>query len=581
MSEAVKKGNNPTEVPRRRKTPRGKSGEVARPKVLDKFIDDDSALNRGDAANQVDDLTSAVRVKASSLIAEDSSPPESKPQKAKDSDTHAVITPTNGGGGNDGGNPPESSPESFGVSQDIEDALAELSLLKRINGIQAVELKNDLASKAKTRREIMTPLRLYGLHALQNDPRLIQLHEEADALMQEVSGSVHRTQEEYVQLVGRLSSLTQRLYSLEADAYRSWGESFKNECRLIGVENELDYLFRDGKPTVIVDIGGGNSNLLRIVSSKFREIAVIMEHATDMTRDKYERRSVNKVADEIRRRAAVHLENGTTHFGHYHLIDIAPPFCAKMLEKGMNGIPHDMCSDMRLTLEAFLDPQSFVTRGNKSTPRPILPNSADIVNSRLTFDRASDIDQFLNNVLLLARKDMSTDFVFSMSLPLSNISDNETHNENVPRMPFFDPRHSRDPRGMMMGNRKDAIVQVVTYLSMKGFRVDRIAEYPSHEVVSLHNVVEPVRVLQTEYKEFLEERAQSYRDPSSRQLCLDILNGLYDADEIICLPEEYQLIHFSGKITNPVSAEEVLDGFEDQDRAEELKQILQQLQEQM
>lgn len=570
MSEAEKLKGPSDHPPKRRAKRLGKSGEQPRPAILDEIAGHNPASNDIDDLKAVQDIATAQGEEANSVVAEDSHPPESEPQRAKNSDTFA-IGPRNGGG-DGGGNPPESAPEVFSVSQDVLDAIDELAVDRGINGITTVEFSNDYKEKASTRRDILSSIRVLGLHALQNDPRLGALEEEAKAL-EKIIQETDKSDEQHRELLARFSQLTKRFYSLEED-YRSFGMNFKNMCRIAGYDNELEFLTRGNKPAVLVDVGGGNSNLLRVAKDKYREVRLVMREANALTNETSKRRSPIAIAREMRASLQGYFQKGTDRYGHYHLLDLAPPFCRKMLQKGMNGIPLDVCQDPRAVLSTLLSPPHFDSRS--PAPHPLLPNSADFINMQLTADRVADFDLSLENGRLLARLDKETDFIVATMAPISNMGNNQTANANVPCLPFYDP-YAKDPRKDMMGNRKDAILHMLAFLNYKGYRVSRVGEYPSHEVVSIHSIVEPVSVLLAQYREDLERLAKTYEDPSLRQLCRDVLSGKYPDDEMICLPEENRLIYFAGKITNPLDGKKVLDHFNNKEEAEELRLLWQQL----
>lgn len=441
------------------------------------------------------------------------------------------------GGGSDG--PPErKTPDIFEVSCDIQTAIDELS--DSGFSIEAVTLENDFESKGRTRRDILSPLRVHGLKSLQNNPKLRALGEEAEHIKFR-------------------SEIARRLYVLEKDGYRSHGMQLENYRRALGYGSLLEMLTRNLRAgdilraANIVDIAGGNANILRLALEKHRQIGIPMEQMGIMrgAKPKVGNTWFHKLQEAVNEV----LSNGRFRYQFLTNLDISEPFTDKASSKGMNGIPVDVCSRPEEFVQALLHPPAS---RDPSVPEPhaLQLNDTDIVHCHMSVDRLSDLDATIDNMRLLARLDKTTDYIIGTPLPISNVSDNESRNDNIPNLAFWDAEAKGDPRRLMMHDRKDAIVAFATYLNLKGLPVSRIAEYPSHEIVSLHCIVEEARTLRQEYPE-LQQR--EFFDPELTEIIRDLFAPEGDPrrtpdDELVCIPQEYQIVYFSGKITRPLDA---------------------------
>lgn len=478
-----------------------------------------------------------------------------------------------GGGGDDGNDgPPESDkkPELLPVSEDIKGAVEELS--NRGLKIEIVELENDFERKGETRRDILSKTRRFGLRAIQKEgSKLKALVERAEDL-------------KYT------SKLSEELYDLEAGEYRSYGEELGNYKRKLNLPEVLDLLYhRDENglfiPRKWVDVGGGNCNILRLLQVELEKIRHLMANASQARASGKKRTVGNTWARSFEEAAVEIVKNGKSDLSDVlTALDISSQSMAKMRRKGINGMPVDVCMGPEEFLQAIMysandnnhtkrasEPPSSPSgeahntpserAAKKKTPQPyaLLPNQSDVVHTSMTADRVSDLRQFFENIKLLGKLDENdpTILLVDTLMPLSHVSDNETHSPNVPKLHFWNPdAQGGDPRKSMMGDRQEAIVNFVWYLNSIGCPVDRIAEYPSHEVVNLHCIVEDAATIRSEYSE-LEKK--EFVDPELTMLVQRIFAPEDDPeripdDMVLCIPQEYTKVSFICRIKRPIDA---------------------------
>lgn len=528
-----KSGEHPLDpsISREYRRKREKSG-------IQPFLPDDSHLFTDAPDNDCDTIASAVAEQASSALAAAES--DSEHTDAKESSPQVIDR--SGNGGNDGGGPPENPGsgefELLQISPDVEDAVVELK--NRGLDLELTPLVNDFKEKGRTRRDILSRTRIIGLRTIQKESKkLKELARKAEDL-------------KYT------SSLCEAIYTIEAAVYRSWGESPENFRRLLGFDRPLDLVWREGSDGIYIprkwaDLGGGNCNILRMINAEYDLTRPLIDQALSaQARGKSRRNGASwanefvDAANQVVRHKQSRRNTALTGF------DISPAMTDQMLQKNINAATTDLCLPAKDFIQQVIDQDPDFRF-----------NDTDVIHSKLTFDRLSNIVRFLENVPYLGKLDPNdpSDVIIGTILPLSNVGDSETRAPNVPEFHFWNPEaQGGDPRKSMMGDRTSSIVNMAWLLNSYGFPVVRIGEHPSHEVLNLHSINEPAKIIREEYSELKDKQ---YVDPELQDLVARAFAEpgdprRYPDDHMVCIPQEYKIVYFVCRMTKPKDASEIL-----------------------
>lgn len=323
--------------------------------------------------------------------------------------------------------------------------------------------------------------------------------------------------------------------------------------------------------TRITDIGSANSNILRVLKAKRRELrrddTTFGRIAADFEKlfGEKERISRSRAMDFLDRQ-----KNKVSHTGDdYDLdltaIDYTDAFPRLMRNNGrVNGVKADICSD---------PDELFSLKDDEGEPL-LIPNGEDLLIHSLIYDRVEDFDAAMDNSRRMAKLDGSTRFTSAVIFPFTNVSDAMTRRGKP--MKFWnkegDPRESWIVKEDGEWTTEDclrSLERIVFTLAQRGFTVKNIGVQP-HVVCSPHSLITEAGVLRQEY-EYLQKEADGvckvpFYSEYSCQLLADVFQKAVVSGkgttfapqrtvadhERVGLPQEYMSYMLGGNIVEPI-----------------------------